>query len=119
MIIKNKERTTIKVRLTDILYDDIDYSNLFKCIDNSNLMITNGHLFMRSYILYIIENNESTKNIMKIKEPFIDVKFIRLVFSVLNSSLIKKGKNKSNLICFYKIRVIIIKDYYNSYFMSI
>ena len=86
-------RICIKVRLKNILEDVniVDYSKLTNAITNSNALINNGCLFMRSFILYIIENNNDN-NKLKIIEPIINIDFIRLAFSVIsNDNTPKKG----------------------------
>ena len=81
----NNERKVIKVKLKDILHFDTDYSYFFKCIDDSNKLITEGCFFIRSFIIHMIDNNYDI--------PFFNIEFIRLAFSILaNFGFQKKGR---------------------------
>lgn len=95
------ERSVIKVKLNKLLYDHMNYSNLYKCINNSNEIIHNGYLFMRSFILYVIEKNRHKKCI---EEPTINKEFIRIAFKVLNTTN-NKGRPVNN------DYIDILKDY--------
>ena len=90
----NKKRVCIKVRLDKIMYsnkDDNFYDELFRAINNSNELIHNCYLFIRSFILFSFKyGNIHDFNIDDLK---FDEKFIRLVFSIINTdgSNDKKG----------------------------
>ena len=121
----NDNRSTVKVRLKNILQGNIDYSCFFDCISRANKWINNGYLFLRAYLLYILEQNEITlipisiwilkwlyinqiifitvpiKNWnrykKKIGEPQINKKFINCVFkTLLDETLIKGGRKNEN-----------------------
>ena len=84
--------TVIKVKLKQILKNGTNYSKLFEAITRSNELITLGYMFMRSFILYVIENNEIPEK-EKITEPKLNINFIRLAFSVIsNDNTPKKGR---------------------------
>jgi hypothetical protein len=109
-IMKNINRATIKVKLKDILKDDKDYTCLFKAINNSNKLINIGYLFIRSFILYIIENNNTCK--FKIEEPTIDIAFIGRAFSVISTDADSKKKGRP----FKEDTMLdILKDFYNKF----
>jgi len=107
----DNKRATVKVRLKEILRNNVDYSKLNGIINDVNKLISLGYLFMRSYILYVIEHNKKS-NLTKIEEPVINKNFIRTIFNVimtkntykctqlseiLNDRIIKKGRpSKSN-----------------------
>lgn len=85
MTIKEK-RAVCKVKLKNILRDNIDYTPLFKAIKDANELITIGYLFMRSFFLYAIEN--------KLDSPKINIDFVRMSFSTLICD--KKGGRPFN-----------------------
>ena len=90
----NDNRKTVKVRLKNILKQNIDYSQFFDCIIRANDWINNGYLFLRAYLLYTIEQLEINK---KINEPVINKKFIENVFKTLvDKSLVKGGRKDEN-----------------------
>ena len=66
-------RKVVKVRLKKLFYGDLKYDYFLKCIHDANQFITNGYLFLRAFIIYLIEN--------KIEEPNINKKFIRFVLN--------------------------------------
>lgn len=85
----------MKVRLKKILYDNIDYTQLFNAINSTNNVTHIGFLFIRSFILHVIENN-NTAGKPKIVEPSIDIEFIRCVFSVICSTQKPKRGRRFN-----------------------
>ena len=88
----NNSRCVIKVKKKKIERDTINYSKFNKAIDITNDIINLGGLFMRSYVLYIIENNNNPEK-TKISEPIINNNFIRNSFSVIMiDNLPKKGR---------------------------
>ena len=92
---------TLKLPIKDILKKEIKYKPLFDIIKSVNELITIGYLFMRSYILYVIDTNKTAKE--KIDEPIINLDFIKLSFSVIlvDENSKKKGrpfdKNKQKM----------------------
>lgn len=82
-------RSTIKVKLKKILHSDIDYSNFYNIVTRTNEIINCGYMFIRSFLLHVIEHNNSMKN--KISEPKINIEFIRLAFSVISAEEKKGG----------------------------
>ena len=87
-----KDRVVIKIRLKNILHTDINYYKLYESISNTNKLINLGYLFMRSFMLHVIENNNN-KNKIKISEPVFNIDFIRLSFSVISNDIkLKKGR---------------------------
>ena len=81
--VMNKDsRKTIKVKFKKIKHPHIDYRFFNKCIIDANKIVHAGYLFLRSYLLYIIEND--------LTEPIINVPFIRMVFSVVTTNTNKK-----------------------------
>ena len=80
---KNK-RTVIKVKINKILKKNIAYFGFFDIINRSNKLVNIGYLFIRSFILYSIENN-----IMDI--PKINIDFVRMAINVLSLET-KKGR---------------------------
>jgi len=82
-----EKRVTIKLKLEKIFKNDVNYNKLNDIITNANKLINIGYLFMRSFMLYTIENRS------KISKPKFDVDFIRLTFSVIsNDNQSKKGR---------------------------
>jgi hypothetical protein len=98
-----KLRSVVKVRLRKILYKTkTDYNCLFNSITNVNNILNIGYLFIRAYVLYVIENNSDELK-QKIIEPHIDIDFIRASIAILLSNEnAKKGRpfndNKTQLI---------------------
>lgn len=81
------KRIAIKIKLEDILKEDVAYDKLYGAIKNVNELVNMGYLFIRSFIVYAIENNAQ---ICKLK---FDVDLIRLAFSVIsNDTNAKKGR---------------------------
>lgn len=78
----NNKRCVVKIKLKDICKSNINYEVLHNSIKNVNQIINIGSLFMRSYILYILENNKDKKK-TKINEPIINIHFIRNAISVI------------------------------------
>ena len=78
----DNSRCVVKVRKKDIEKPNINYTKANKLIVVSNKIISVGGLFIRSYILYVIENNNDPNKI-KITEPIIDTEFIGASFSVI------------------------------------
>ena len=50
---------SIKVKLEKLLWKKMNYDNLYDAITRTNILIDNGSLFIRSYILYVIEYNKN------------------------------------------------------------
>lgn len=69
---------TIKCKMKDILFDDIDYTKFFEIIEISNKIVTISYFFMRSYILYCYENENTL--------PILNKKFIKDTISLLTKS---------------------------------
>ena len=72
----NNDRSVVKIKLKKILYKHNNYYKLMRSIDNSNRLINIGCLFIRSFILYIIEKKIDYT-------PVINIDFVRIAFSVL------------------------------------
>ena len=116
---KTNKRIAVKVKLKKILCNSINYTKLFNAIQDVNDIVTYGYFFMRSYILYIIENNESET--VKIEEPCINIDFIRTAFKVFDYKKIdsngdeskSKGKplNGTNKLLFDRIKKYYKKIY--------
>lgn len=89
-------RSTVKVRFRKLKYSTRDYTNLIDSIKLANHIIYVGYMFIRSYVLYIIENNsDDFKQI--IEEPIINVNFIRAALSVITlDDNAKKGRPFNN-----------------------
>ncbi len=77
-----KIRVVITVRQTEILRSVVDYTKLFAAIVNANEIISVASLFLRSYLLYVLEHNIDNPK-KQMEEPKISVDFIGAVFSVL------------------------------------
>jgi len=86
----DKPRTVIKVRLKEIYRKNINYQNFHVKIKEVNELINVAYLFMRSFVLYAIENNIDFQ---------INTKFIKSVFKILitNNKKGKPIKNKKDL----------------------
>ena len=99
-------RTVIKVKLKNILRNDIDYTNLYNSINRANNIRNIGYLFIRSFILYTIENTKYDLDI--------NIEFIRRAFSVLTTKEgTKKGRPFNNTTK-TKIDIIqLLRQYFN------
>jgi len=86
----DKPRTVIKVRLKEIYRININYQNFHVKIKEVNELINVAYLFMRSFVLYAIENNIDFQ---------INTKFIKAVFKILikDNKRGKPTKDKNNL----------------------
>ena len=80
------KRVVVKVKLKDILNENIDNTKLFKAISNANQIIDLGYMFIRAFLLYAIENDKV------IEVPIVDTDFIKIAFSVICCPKIKKGR---------------------------
>jgi hypothetical protein len=92
MAYRSHDRIAIKVRLKKIMNDGVSYSKLYRVISDTNNLISNGYLFMRSFFLHVFENINSKKykNISKLQ---FNQDFIKKTFSILNSDdKPKKGR---------------------------
>ena len=104
---------SIKVKLEKLLWKKMNYDNLYDAITRTNILIDNLSLFIRSYILYVIEYNKNNEE--KISEPIVDIDFIRIAFSIIsNDDSPKKGRpfneNKTYLLNQLKTYFAIFKE---------
>jgi len=99
---------TIKCKLKDILKEGINYDYLHNIIDRANKITTLCYLFIRSYLLFLYEQDRERDF------PIINIAFIKMAFKAL--SKIPKGGPKPNP--FNASTLKSLEDFYNNHFAS-
>jgi len=103
----DNKRAVIKVKLKDILNENIDNTKLFKAISNANNIIDIGYMFIRAFLLYAIENDKVIQN------PKINTDFIKMAFSIICCPETKHGRPFDASKTPY---LSILKNYYETIF---